>query len=98
MESDNMRIGNKGIALNQMTSVGLMFVLLGVVLSIGAYITTSVQTSVGGASTFAGGAIGNATSGILSLSTWLPLIAIVLAAGVVISVLVGAFKFGGDGV
>ena len=93
------KLGNKGIALSELTSVGLLFVLLGVVLSIGAYINTSIRTAGGFADgTVAYWAINNATGGILNLSSWLPLIAIVIAAGVVISVLVSAFKFGSGGV
>jgi hypothetical protein len=91
-----MSMGRKGLALDQLASVGLLFVVLGVVLAIGAYINTQITTTAGWASTtLAYAAVGNATSGISSMAAWLPIIAIVIAAGVVISVLVGAFKFGG---
>jgi len=43
-------------------------------------------------------AVGNATSGISKLAQWLPIIAIVIAAGVVIATLVSSFAFNRPGV
>lgn len=80
----------------ELASVGLMFVLLGVVLSIGAYINGQITTAGGfAAGTASRWAVDNATAGISSLAGWLPIIAVVIAAGAVIGILVASFKFGG---
>ena len=86
-------MGKKGFALNELSGVALVFVLLGVTLAIGAYILSSVNTAGGfTAGSASATAIGNATNGVSQLATWLPIIAIVIAAGVVIAVLVNAFS------
>lgn len=83
------------VNLNDLAGVGLAFVLIGVVLAVGAYINTSIQTTAGWSTgSTASNAVGNATSGIGQLASWLPIIAIVIAAGAVITVLVGSFKLG----
>ena len=89
----------KGIALSQLTSVALLFVLVGVTLGIGAYVNSQIQSTAGwAAGTTEYMAVGNATAGIGKLAQWLPIIAIVIAAGVVIGTLVGAFAFRRGGV
>ena len=90
---------SKGIALNQLPAVGMLLVLLGVVLGVGAYVNSQIQSTAGWASTSTQYlAVQNATQGIANLSSWMPIIAIVIAAGVVIAVLIGAFAFGRRGV
>jgi hypothetical protein len=87
---------SKGVSLMELASVGLAFVLLGVVLSIGAYINSSVNTAGGFvAGSASATAVGNATVGISTVASWLPIIAVVIAAGAVIGILVASFKFGG---
>ena len=94
-----MRLGKKGVTLSQLTTVGLLFVLLGVTLGIGAYINSQITTTAGWAATTTQALIvANATSGISQIAQWLPIIAIVVAAGVVIATLVGAFAFRRGGV
>lgn len=88
-----MKIGKKGITFGQLSSVALLFVLTGITLGIGAYINGEVQTTAGWATTdTAYIAVANATEGIATLAQWLPIIAVVIAAGVVIGVLVMAFS------
>lgn len=88
-----MRLGNKGISFSQLSSVALIFVLVGITLGIGAYVNSQVQTTAGWASTTTEYlAVQNATEGISKLGQWLPIIAVVIAAGVVIGVLVMAFR------
>ena len=89
----------KGIAFSGLTTVAILFVLVGVTLGIGAYVNSQIQSTAGwGSTTTEYLAVSNATSGIAKLSQWLPIIAIVIAAGVVIAVLVGAFSFRRGGV
>jgi hypothetical protein len=89
----------KGVSFSQLSTVALLFVLVGIILAIGAYVLAQVNTTAGFASTtIQAAAIGNATAGIGQLAQWMPIIAIVIAAGVVIAVLVGAFAFRRGGV
>ena len=86
------RMGKKGLSLGDLVTVTLSFVLIGVVGAIGTYINSQVNTTAGFAAGSAGAlAISNATAGISTLMQWLPIIAIVLASGIVITVLVTAF-------
>ena len=76
-----------------MASFGLAFVLIGVVLGMGAYINDQLITTAGWTVGESGyGAVNNATTGIVSLSGWLPIIAVVAAAGIVLAILVSAFS------
>lgn len=82
-----------------MPSLGLLFVLAGITLGIGAYVNSQIQSTAGwGTTTTEYLAVANATEGISKLAEWMPIIAIVLAAGIVIAVLVGAFAFRRGGV
>ena len=88
-----MKFGRKGFGFQDLSSVGLLFVLVGVTLGVGAYINSQLQTTAGwGSTTTEYLAVANATSGIAKLASWLPIIGVVIAAGVVISVLVRAFS------
>ena len=92
-------MGKKGISFSQLSTVALLFVLVGVTLGIGAYVNSQIQTTAGwGTTSVEYLAVANATEGISKLSQWLPIIAIVIAAGVVIAVLVGAFAFQRGGI
>jgi len=99
LQVNNMRkfkLGNKGITVSGLYSVALTFVVLGVSLGIGAYTLNQVAKTGGWTQASYAGAnssIGNATEGISKLAQWLPIIAIVIAAGVVIATLVSAFAF-----
>lgn len=63
------------------------------------YIVAKIQTTAGWSTTSTEYlAVANATEGISKLAQWLPIIAIVIAAGVVIATLVGAFAFRRGGV
>jgi len=88
-----MKLGKKGISFSQLSSVAMLFVLTGVTLGIGAYVLSSIQTTAGWATTSDEYiAVENATDAIATLADWLPLIGLVIAAGVVIGVLVMAFS------
>lgn len=94
-----LRIGKKGVTFSQLSTVVLLFVLVGITGGIGAYVNSQIQTTAGwGTTTVEYLAVANATEGISKLMQWLPIIAIVIAAGVVIATLVGAFAFRRGGV
>jgi len=91
-------MGKKGLAVTDLVSVVLAFVLIGIIGAMSLYINTQVTSTAGWAAGSAAAlAVGNASSGISGLLTWLPILAVIVAAGVVIAVLVSAFamKHGG---
>lgn len=91
-----LRIGRKGLGFEDMVRYGLLFVLIGIILGIGAYVNSQVQTTAGWAtSTTEYQAVANATIGIGTLSSWLPIIAVIIAAAIIIGLLVRAFAVGG---
>ena len=82
---------NKKGNINQLFPAVLALVLVGVLLGAGLLILTSFYTAAGTTS-----AAGNATNAtIVALgtlaTTWLPIIVVVVAAGIVLGVLLGAF-------
>lgn len=86
-------MNKKGLSLNQMAAFGFAFVLIGVVLGMGAYINSQIQTTAGWATTsLEYAAVQNSTRGLVQLSGWLPIIAVVAAAGIVLAILVAAFS------
>lgn len=66
---------------------GIMFVVLGFSLSIGQTILTQLSATQT-ANSFAANTTGYAQSGVNTLSYWLPIIALAVAAGFVISILI----------
>lgn len=89
----------KGLALGDMVPIALAFVLIGVMLGIGSYINAQIQT-VGGftAGTYPYSAIQNATLSLSTMAQWLQIIAVVIAAGIVIGVLVHSFMGRKEGI
>lgn len=81
--------GNKqkmAMSLSDLAPAAIAFVFIAVVLSIGADVLTDVQADQTSGTT-AYNATDNGLSSVEELSTWLPTIALVIAAAVVIGVL-----------
>jgi type II secretory pathway component PulF len=68
----------------------ITFVVLGVVLAMGAYILAQVQNQLPTNSATTA-AIENATKGITTFASWLPILAIIVIAAVVIGVILSSF-------
>lgn len=82
----------EGAALDEYLGGAIMFVVIGVAVSIGAYITSQVQTQIGttaGTNSTAYNAAGYAVSGMSTFASWLPILAIVIVAVVIIMLLYG---------
>ena len=82
----------EGAALDEYLGGAIMFVVIGVAVSIGAYITSQVQTQIGttaGVNSTAYNAAGFAVSGMSTFASWLPILAIVIVAVVIIMLLYG---------
>lgn len=87
------KVSKRGQGLNQLPSVAIIFVLAATVIAVGAYVLTQIDTTAG----FANGSVAaNATiagqTALGTLATWLPVIAVVIAAVILISLLVNAFR------
>lgn len=69
-----LKVGKKGLTFADLSGIALLFVLTGVTLGIGAYVNSEITTTAGWASTSTEYlAVANATSGIATLSQWLPI-------------------------
>lgn len=73
--------------VNTLLVVGLAFVVTGVVLAFGAYIVSEVKTTLNTTDTTVNGVFDNAIDGLGKLGQWMPLIAIVAAAAIIISMM-----------
>ena len=76
--------------LTDLPKAGIAFVIIAVVLSVGATILTSLGTTQTGAAAII---TGNGTTGLRTLAEWLPTIALVVAASVVLGSLMAYFAF-----
>jgi hypothetical protein len=97
---DKMKIfkNRKGLSLHEAPAAIILLVVAGVAASVGALITTNIQTVITSNVTAADAgtkvayyAAGNATSGVAQFSTMLPIIGIVIGAAIVIGLLFAAF-------
>lgn len=99
----NLKKGLKGsykgqLGVGDLTTIGIVFVVLAVVLSIGAYILTSVNTAAGfAANSVSANVVTQGTSALNTFATWLPILAVVIVAGIVIYILVNVFSGGRRG-
>jgi hypothetical protein len=73
--------------LMELVIAGIMFVVLGFTLSIGQTILTQLSTTQT-ANSYAANTTAYAQSGVNTLSYWLPIIALAMAAGFVIAILI----------
>jgi hypothetical protein len=76
--------------LGMLISAGLILVILGITLSLGAKITQDVGDDMP-AGSLAAAAAANSTQAIADLSSWQPTIAVVIAAVVIIGLLLAGF-------
>jgi hypothetical protein len=79
----------KAMGLNELPQTVIVFAVSFIVLAFGALIVTNVQTSLtAGPAT---NVTSNISSGLLSLGTYAPTIAIVVAGALIIGILVNSF-------
>jgi len=76
--------------MRDLLSVGLIIVVSGIALGIGAKVLSSVQSSIT-ANTTAYYAVGNASTGIGELAKWYPTIGLITAAAIIIGIVIAAF-------
>jgi len=82
---------SKGISLQDMSAYALAFAVVAIVLGVGATILTQVQgTQTSGTTAY--NATGYGLTGASTMSQWLPIIAVIIAAAIVIGIIVTAFR------
>jgi hypothetical protein len=81
----------KGLNLQEMSGIALAFAVIAIVLGVGATILAQVQTTQDSL-TIAYNATGYGLTGVSTISQWLPIIAVIVAAAVVIGIIVSAFR------
>lgn len=84
----------KGYRLQDLLPIALLFVVATIAISIGADVIDNVQDDQT-ADSYAYNVSGDGLSGMGELGSWLPTIALVVAAAIVIGVLVYSFRMGG---
>lgn len=87
------RMNKKGYQLKDLLPIALLFVVATIAISIGADIVTEVQTGQT-SGTYAYNVSGYGLTSMDELGSWLPTIALVVAAAIVIGVLVYSFAMG----
>ena len=79
--------------VSSLVTYGIIFVVLAVVLSIGAYILSSISTTAAfGANTVANTTLVNGQSALKTFSTWLPILAVVIVSAIIIYLLINVFR------
>lgn len=79
------------VSITQLSGIAITFVVVGIVLGIGADVLDNVDDNFVG-NTTAATTVGNATDGISEIASWLPTIGLILAAAVIIGILFTAFR------
>lgn len=86
------------IGIGDLSTIGIIFVVLAVVLSIGAYILLSIgNTGLFPSNSVANTTLSQGQTALKTFATWLPILAVVVVAGVVIYILVNMFHGGSRG-
>lgn len=89
------------MGINQLASYALLFVVVGLILGFGSLILEETQDqidTVTGTTVSAGHNVtGDALTGMLTFGDWMPILAIVIVAGIVITLLLGSFMLRGAG-
>ena len=88
-----MKMNKKGFTLQEMAPLAIAFVIIAIVLGIGATVVEDVQ-STQQTSGYAYNASGNGLQALNTLASWLPTIGVIVAAAVVIGIIVAYFRFG----
>jgi len=84
--------GKKGFSqLGLLSSAAIIFVVAAIVTSFGAKVTSEIQGEMT-PNSVANATAGNATAAIGKLAKYMPLLGLVVAAAIIISVVVGSFK------
>ena len=84
------------LGLGDLQNVAIIFVVLAVVLAVGSYILVTIgqQPGFNTANAVANETLQSGSAALHTFSTWLPILAIVIVAAIVIYILMGVFSGG----
>lgn len=87
----------KGFELKNLASLAITFVVLAIVLSFGSTILQNLQDTneAAGDNTSAFNATANGIESVTEFADWLPTLALIVVAAVIIGIIVRFFAFGG---
>ena len=85
----SMFSNKKGLGLGELYPAVLAIVLIGIVLGIGLYVLSEVESNVGGGQ--ASTAINSTITGLAGLATWIAVIVVVIAAAIVLGIVISSF-------
>lgn len=89
-----MELKKKNYSLQDLAPLAIAFVVIAIVLGIGGTILTDIQNSSGATENdTAWNSTGSGITALGTLSAWLPTIAIIVAAAVVVGIVVMYFRF-----
>ncbi len=84
-----------GEEVGSLISYGLIFVVLAVVLAVGAYVLSQIGTTANfTANSVSATTLTNGQTALNTFSTWLPILAVVIVASIIIYILVRMFTGG----
>jgi len=93
-----LKIGKKALALGDIATIAIVFVVAGIALGVGAEVLEDIYISVNGtdAATWTTGslAVRNVSEGIGELAKWMPTIGLVVAAAIIIGIVFTSFVRG----
>jgi len=89
------KLNKRGLALPDMGTIALLFVITGVTLGLGVMVTSEMNSLIGtpsgGTGEFVNASLNTTAESVGQLSSWLPIIAVVISAGLVIGTLAAVF-------
>ena len=80
----------RGMSLGDMYPAVLTIVLIGIVLGIGIYVLSQVESNMTGGSS----AINTTSTGLAGLASWIAVIVVVIAAAIVLGIVISSFGRG----
>jgi len=80
------------VRFQDLAGLAIIFVVAGIALGIGSEVLYNIEQDVD--DTIASRAINNTTEGLAELASWMPTIALVIAAAMVIGIIFSAFRGG----
>jgi len=81
----------KGFTLQDLATIGVTFVVIAIVLGMGAKVLQKMTDTASGGDNPVNATLSNGTEALAELSSWLPTIAIIIAASVIIGIVVTYF-------
>ena len=86
----------RGYSVGEMPTLALVLVIVAITVALGLLVLANMQDTMT-ADSAAANATGEGIDGLAELASWLPIIALVIAAGIVIGIVVRSLRVSGGG-